>query len=118
MGPMFSGKSTELIRRLKRYQIARYECLIVRYSKDNRYSDKGIATHDKQSLKAISANLCQQLTDKVDYYDVIGIDEGQFVRGKIKMYYLSSFIKKQVGVAAWLECWLSHLGVACQEPRS
>ena len=50
MGPMFSGKTTELIRRLKRYQIARYECLIVKYADDVRYDDKGIATHDKQVL--------------------------------------------------------------------
>ena len=50
MGPMFSGKSTELIRRLKRYQIARYECLIVKYADDVRYDDQGIATHDKQVL--------------------------------------------------------------------
>ena len=37
MGPMFSGKSTELIRRLRRYQIALHHCLIVRYAKDDRY---------------------------------------------------------------------------------
>ena len=79
MGPMFSGKSTELIRRLKRYQIARYECLIVRYAKDNRYDDSGIATHDRQSLKAVSASQCAQLREKAENYDVIGIDEGQFV---------------------------------------
>ena len=85
MGPMFSGKSTELIRRLKRYQIARYECLIVRYSKDNRYDDKGIATHDKQSLLAVSATTCQQLRAKAEDYDVIGIDEGQFVSLALKL---------------------------------
>ena len=54
VGPMFSGKSTELIRRLKRYQIARYECLIVKYAKDLRYDSESIATHDQQTLKANS----------------------------------------------------------------
>lgn len=78
MGPMFSGKTTELIRRLKRYQIARYECLIVKYADDVRYDDKGIATHDKQSLKATKAKTLESLRGKLDDYDVIGVDEGQF----------------------------------------
>jgi len=77
-GPMFSGKSTELIRRLKRYQVAQYEVLIVKYAKDVRYSEGGIATHCGQSLPAISTGTLSELTDKADYYDVIGIDEGQF----------------------------------------
>jgi len=78
LGPMFSGKSTELIRRLKRYQVAQYSCLIVKYAKDTRYDDTGIATHDRQTLKAVSATVLAQLTDKAANYDVIGIDEGQF----------------------------------------
>ena len=80
-GPMFSGKSTELIRRLKRYQIARYECLIIKYSKDTRYDEKNIATHDRQTLKAsvCAADRLSDLKKKAMEYDVIGIDEGQFV---------------------------------------
>ena len=39
--------STELMRRMKRYQIANYKCLIVKYAKDVRYDKDGIATHDK-----------------------------------------------------------------------
>ena len=78
---MFSGKSTELIRRLKRYQIARYECLIIKYSKDTRYDEKNIATHDRQTLKAsmCAADKLSDLRKKAMEYDVIGIDEGQFV---------------------------------------
>ena len=78
---MFSGKSTELIRRLKRYQIARYECLIIKYSKDTRYDEKNIATHDRQTLKAsmCAADKLSDLRQKAMEYDVIGIDEGQFV---------------------------------------
>ena len=80
-GPMFSGKSTELIRRLKRYQIARYECLIIKYSKDTRYDEKNIATHDRQTLRAsvCAADRLSDLKEKAMEYDVIGIDEGQFV---------------------------------------
>ena len=84
-GPMFSGKSTELIRRLKRYQIARYECLIIKYSKDTRYDEKNIATHDRQTLKAsmCAADKLSDLRQKAMEYDVIGIDEGQFVSSNV-----------------------------------
>ena len=39
-GPMFSGKTSEMIRRVKRHQHAQKKCLIVNYAKDNRYSDQ------------------------------------------------------------------------------
>lgn len=38
---------TELIRRLKRYRVAQYGCLIVKYAGDTRYTDNGVATHDR-----------------------------------------------------------------------
>lgn len=51
IGPMFSGKSTELLRKVKRYQIAKKNCLVINYANDNRYSDEGfVATHDKYLL--------------------------------------------------------------------
>ncbi|XP_041362978.1 thymidine kinase, cytosolic-like isoform X2 [Gigantopelta aegis] len=77
-GPMFSGKTTELMRRMKRYQIANYNCLIIKYSKDDRYDKDGIATHDRQTLPAVSAEELSTLSTKAIQYDVIGIDEGQF----------------------------------------
>jgi thymidine kinase len=43
IGPMFSGKSTELIRRVRRYQHARLECLVVKYMFDDRYSEEYVA---------------------------------------------------------------------------
>lgn len=46
-GPMFSGKTTELIRRVRRYSIARQRCLVIKYAKDTRYSDDGVSTHDR-----------------------------------------------------------------------
>ena len=63
LGPMFSGKSTELIRRLKRYQVAKYDVLIVKYAKDVRYDEYGISTHDRQTLPAVAATLLTQLTE-------------------------------------------------------
>ena len=100
MGPMFSGKSTELIRRLKRYQIANYNCLIVKYAKDVRYDENSIATHDKQTLKAVSADKLRELKVNFDEYDVIGIDEGQFFPDLVEFCESMANTGKAVMVAA------------------
>lgn len=76
---MFSGKTTELIRRLRRYQIAKCKCLVVRYANDDRYGEGDIVSHDQQSLAAVSARQIIDIKLKALEYDVIGIDEGQFV---------------------------------------
>jgi thymidine kinase len=47
MGPMFAGKSTELLRRVHRLEISGKTCLMVKFSADCRYSDDCISTHDK-----------------------------------------------------------------------
>ncbi|XP_037093989.1 thymidine kinase, cytosolic-like [Pollicipes pollicipes] len=78
-GPMFSGKTTELIRRLKRYQVSKHRCLIIKYAKDTRYDEGGISTHDLQTLAAVSATSLEPLKRIANTeYSVIGIDEGQF----------------------------------------
>lgn len=77
-GPMFSGKTTELIRRLRRYQIANHKCLIVKYANDLRYDSEAISTHDSQTLSAISSTTLADLKSDASNYSVIGIDEGQF----------------------------------------
>ncbi|XP_063040777.1 thymidine kinase, cytosolic [Engraulis encrasicolus] len=77
-GPMFSGKSTELMRRVRRFQIAQYKCLVIKYAKDTRYSEKGMATHDKNVMDAVPANCLNDLRSLALDACVIGIDEGQF----------------------------------------
>ena len=47
MGPMFAGKSTELLRRVNRFEISGKRILSVKYNMDNRYSQECISTHDK-----------------------------------------------------------------------
>lgn len=80
IGPMFSGKSTELIRRIKIYKISNKNCIIVKHQKDNRYQSapSEIITHDFQTMNAISTNSLSEIIDILEKYDVIGIDEGQF----------------------------------------
>ena len=83
-GPIFSGKTTELIHRLKLYQITKYKCLIVEYANDVWYNAKDIVSHDRQSLAAVSANKIAELKTKSLDYEVIGIDEGQFFSDIVK----------------------------------
>lgn len=79
LGPMFAGKSTELIRRFRRYLIIGHKCLMIKYSKDERYSSEQVVTHDKTSISGVKAD---QLDEKIvaiaNDYDVVGVDEGQF----------------------------------------
>ncbi|XP_050702971.1 thymidine kinase, cytosolic-like [Eriocheir sinensis] len=77
-GPMFSGKTTELMRRLRRYQLAAHSCLVIKYAADNRYDSAGMVTHDKQIFPATSATSLEGLRDTAEAYTIIGIDEGQF----------------------------------------
>uniref|UniRef100_UPI00398F0B06 thymidine kinase, cytosolic isoform X1 n=2 Tax=Pristiophorus japonicus TaxID=55135 RepID=UPI00398F0B06 len=77
-GPMFSGKSTELMRRVRRYQIAQYQCLVVKYAKDNRYNAEDLATHDRCTMQAVPTTNLSEVYEKALNCAVIGIDEGQF----------------------------------------
>lgn len=81
LGCMYSGKSSELLRRIRRYSVSNLKTCIIKYDKDKRYSNENMCTHDKQTYKALvcaehllNDELHQQIQDK----DVIGIDEGQF----------------------------------------
>jgi len=78
IGPMFSGKSTELIRRIRRYTVAKRKCLVVKYQKDTRYSSESMATHDRQQWMAMPCEKLEDLREIANSCDVIGIDEGQF----------------------------------------
>ena len=82
IGPMFSGKTTELIRRLNTFASIGKKCLYVNCSLDNR-EEKDFSTHNPDlnsiskidSIKVFFIN--NHFTDKVKNYDVIGIDESQ-----------------------------------------
>jgi thymidine kinase len=81
-GPMFSGKSEELIRRLKRAKIARQRILCFKPDIDLRYHKTAIASHSAQTHDAcVVANverLREVLFAQIDQVEVIGIDEAQF----------------------------------------
>ena len=79
LGPMFSGKTTELMRRVKRLTIARHKCVFIKYANDKRYSEDHAATHDKQTFSAIACTKLSDIDrDKLDESDAVAVDEGQF----------------------------------------
>lgn len=78
LGPMFSGKTTELIRNIKRYSIANKKCIIYKHEMDNRYDNDKITTHDNVKWDAKCYNNLLNLLEESMEYDIIGIDEGQF----------------------------------------
>jgi thymidine kinase len=81
-GPMFSGKSEELIRRLKRAQIAKRRVLCFKPDLDVRYNRTAIASHGSQTLDAHTVanveGLKAVLFPLIDGIEVIGVDEAQF----------------------------------------
>ena len=81
IGPMFSGKTTELLRRIRRYEIAGKKCLRIKYSGDDRYEKNQMTTHDM--IKSDAINCKNLMLIGTSNYDVIGIDEGQFMENLV-----------------------------------
>ena len=78
-GSMFSGKSEELIRRLRRAQIARQKVQIFKPTFDNRYGDDHIVSHSDMRIGSRNVSNSNALLSQVDEdTEVVGIDEGQF----------------------------------------
>ena len=78
-GSMFSGKSEELIRRLRRAQIARQRVQIFKPKVDNRLSEDHIVSHSEMKIKSQLVTQPREILDLLDgRTQVIGIDEGQF----------------------------------------
>jgi thymidine kinase len=76
---MFSGKTEELIRRLKRAQYARQRIQIFKPAIDDRYDAGAIVSHDKQMLPSVAVRTVSELRDRLEaHVQVVGIDEVQF----------------------------------------
>lgn len=77
-GSMFSGKTEELIRRLKRAKIAKQRVEIFKPAIDTRYSDTEVVSHDANSIPSTPVSSSQNILLMTGDVDVIGIDEAQF----------------------------------------
>lgn len=77
-GSMFSGKTEELIRRLKRAKIARQRVEIYKPAVDIRYDEEHVVSHDETAIKSTPVQAASQILLLAHDVDVVGIDEAQF----------------------------------------
>jgi thymidine kinase len=77
-GSMFSGKTEELIRRLKRAQIARQRVEIFKPAIDTRYADELVTSHDQNQIRSTPVPAAANIPLLVNDCEVVGIDEAQF----------------------------------------
>lgn len=82
-GCMFSGKTEELIRRIRRAQIAKQNVVIFKPEIDNRYSDNEVVSHSKQKIESISVSSAQEVLERSQDAEVVGIDEVQFLGAEV-----------------------------------
>jgi len=76
-GSMFSGKSEELIRRLRRAQIARQKVQIFKPGIDDRYSSDSIVSHSEMKIPSVAVATSRELETQVaPETEVVGVDEG------------------------------------------
>ena len=79
-GPMFSGKSEELIRRLRRAMIARKRVEVFKPVIDDRYSADEIVSHGDSRMTSVVVKDAAEIMDRIDWRsEVVGIDEGNFM---------------------------------------
>lgn len=77
-GSMFSGKTEELIRRLKRANFAKQRVEIFKPKIDTRYSDEDVVSHDRTSIRSTPVESSGSILLMSSEVDVVGIDEAQF----------------------------------------
>lgn len=79
VGPMFSGKSEELIRRIKRAQIAKQKVQVFKPAIDNRYAVGQVVSHDRSSMEAIPVEKASEILELLEKdTQVVAVDEVQF----------------------------------------
>jgi thymidine kinase len=85
LGPMFSGKTTELVRLHKNYTYIGKKVLVINYIGDKRYHESLMSTHDKLMIPCINVNSLADIADtQIAEADVILVNEGQFFTDLVK----------------------------------
>lgn len=82
-GSMFSGKTEELIRRIRRAEIAKMNTIIFKPNIDNRYSSNHIVSHNQSKMESILVEDINEILENSAEMDVIGIDEAQFFSNEL-----------------------------------
>ena len=98
IGPMFSGKSTELIKHVRMMKVINAKYIIIKPKIDDRYEKDKIVSHNKDSESCIVVSDLNDITNKIiKNYKYIIIDEGQFLKNlKTKVLYWVEKLNKSV----------------------
>lgn len=99
-GPMFSGKTSELLRRLERLDYANRKYLLIKPKFDNRYSEDSVVSHSKKSNKSVSIEKAKEILElikKSPDIKIIAIDEAQFFEKNDEgnLFHVCRELKKQ-----------------------
>ena len=98
-GPMFSGKSEELIRRLRRAEIAGQRALIVKPRIDDRYDIGHVVSHAGAKMRAVAVSSPADIPGLVEGYRVVGVDEVQFFGPEIVLV-IDTLVERGMRVVA------------------
>jgi thymidine kinase len=82
-GCMFSGKSEELLRRLRRSEIAGKNVVLIKPEIDTRYEENYVTSHGGSKMPCVMAKNARDVLEVSDHFDVVGIDEVQFFNSAI-----------------------------------
>lgn len=100
IGPMFAGKTTEMLRRIDRAELSRHRCLVIKYKKDIDHEFGTVNTHDMCSHEAIECDSLMPHIQECFAYHTIGIDEGHFFEDLSDFCKIMANAGKRVIVAA------------------
>lgn len=100
-GPMFSGKSEELLRRLRRSQIAGYNVGLFKPDIDHRYKREKVVSHAGAEMIAFPVKSADDLYIQAIGFDVIGIDEVQFIEDVVPN--IKTLRKKSIVIVSGLD---------------
>ena len=106
IGCMFSGKSTEIIRLIKRYrQINKYKLLLINHKSDSRYGNNVISSHDKVQLDCYSLEKLNDIKENDNYKNsnIIFIEEGQFFKDLFQFVTEAADIDNKIVYVAGLD---------------
>ena len=82
-GPMFSGKTEELIRRITKVEYTKKKVIVFKPNIDTRYSDNHIVSHNGKKVKCIMIDNIEEALNYMEEVDIFAFDEAQFLNNKI-----------------------------------
>lgn len=103
VGPMYSGKSEELLRRLRRAEIGQYKVAAIKLDIDDRYAEDKVVSHAGSFRDAFLVRNAADITLKTFAYDVVGVDEVQFFTDPDLIDILQGMAQRQVVICSGLD---------------